>query len=614
MLTPYTLLAALLISTAAVPGQETSPCPRESVVTAPGIPAGFPAAVTPSDEERSRTAATELVACEIGRGNVDEIVFLADGSGAATLADGTSIEFAAGTKGAWLAATAAGAGVTVRAARTPDLVERGVVETIADDTNVSIPGVLTLVAVAAFAGWWALHYFRRRRVTVPVRQGTRAQKRNDDIPETRFSDVAGCKEAIDDLREMVDILRNPNRYEAVGARTPRGALLVGPPGTGKTLLARAVAGESGVPFFPVAGSDFVEMYVGVGARRVRDVFEKARKRGRAIVFIDEIDAVGRKRSGTVVGGGEQEHENTLVALLNELDGFRQTGVIVLAATNRPEVLDDALCRPGRLDRRIHVGLPDARERAEIAKVHLRGKPAGGGVSAERIAAGTVGMSGAQIEHVCNEAALLAARDGRDRIEERDLNDAIDYVALGRARTSALVTDEQRTLTAWHEAGHAVTALRHPGADRPRNVSIVPRGQSGGVTWLEARENPILSRRALKARLVTALGGRAGEELLLDGEHTAGAADDLRRATELAGAMVDRLGMTGRGLSVRDGGDKTSAETVEELLQEALEEARRLVTENRALLEDMVAELLHNDSLDGEHLRLLDEKHPPRVPA
>lgn len=614
MLGPYTILTALLLSVATTPGQETSPCPRESVIAAPDVPAGFPAAVTPSDEQRSRKAATDLVACEIGRGNVDEIVFLSDGSGAATLVDGTSIEFDAGTKGTWLAATAAGAGVTIRAARTPDLVERTDVDAGADDGGVSIPGILSLTAAVAFAGWWAFRHIRGRRTAVPVGHRARGTKRNDDIPETRFSDVAGCKEAIDDLREMVDILRNPDRYQLIGARTPRGALLVGPPGTGKTLLARAVAGESGVPFFPVAGSDFVEMYVGVGARRVRDVFEKARKRGRAIVFIDEIDAVGRKRSSTIVGGGEQEHENTLVALLNELDGFRQTGVIVLAATNRPEVLDDALCRPGRLDRRIHVGLPDARERAEIAKVHLRGKPAGAGVSAERIAAGTVGMSGAQIEHVCNEAALLAARTGRDRIEERDLDDAIGYVALGRARTSALVTDEQRTITAWHEAGHAVTALRHPGADRPRNVSIVPRGQSGGVTWLETSENPILSRRALKARLVTTLGGRAGEELLLGGEHTAGAADDLRRATELAGAMVDRLGMTGRGLSVRDGGDKTSAETVEELLQEALEEARHIVTENRALLEDMVAELLRNDSLDGERLRLLDEKHHARVPS
>jgi cell division protease FtsH len=609
---PVIVAAFLLVLSPVGVENDTDACRQESIVEEV-VPPGFPVVGNPGLEARNQRAATDLVHCEIRRGNVDELLFLHDGTGAALLVDGTSISFDAGTRGAWLAAAGAAAGVRVRAAETPELVQTGTPAKKAGN-GVSLPGVAALGLSFLFVAWWTIRHLRGRRGRVTVGGRTVATRRGDDVPETRFSDVAGCKEAIEDLREIVDVLRNPDRFAEIGARTPRGALLVGPPGTGKTLLARAVAGESGVPFFPVAGSDFVEMYVGVGARRVRDVFEKARRRGKAIVFIDEIDAVGRKRSSAAATSGEQEHENTLVALLNELDGFRQTGVIVLAATNRPEVLDDALCRPGRLDRRIHVGLPDLRERGEIVAVHLRGKNVEAAVSPERVARGTAGMSGAQLEQVCNEAALLAARDGRASITEQDIDGAVAYVALGRARKSALVSAEQRTLTAWHESGHAVVALRYPGADRPRNISIVPRGQSGGATWLESAESPILSRQALKARLVTALGGRAGEELLLDGEHTAGAADDLRRATDIAREMVDRFGMTGRGLSVRDSTDRSSGDAVEELLQEALAEARRTITDNRALLEGMVTELLANDEIDDEAIRRLDAEHANTVGA
>jgi len=467
-------------------------------------------------QQGDREMAAAVVLCEIRRDNVVEIVFLEDGTGVARLGDGSSVEFFPGDKGAYMVAVAAEKLVPIRAAEIPDI-------PVADpepvgETGSGTAGRIALGFSLLFGGWFAFHTLRSRRVKAPLAVGRgRLRGGGLDIPATRFSDVAGSKEAIEDLREMVDVLCNPERYQAVGARTPRGALLIGPPGTGKPLLARAVAGESGVPFYPVAGSDFVEMYVGVGPKRVREVFAKAKKHGRAIVFIDEIDAVGRKRSGLAVSGGEQENENTLVALLNELDGFTSSGVVVLAATNRPDVLDEALCRPGRLDRRVYVGLPDLRERSAIAALHLRGKPLEADVSADMVARKTAGMSGAQIEQVCNEAALLAARAGRKTLTGRDLADAAEYVAMGRARHSALVNVEDRLVTAWHEAGHAVAALRYPNAPRPLSVSIVPRGVAGGSTWLDAPERMIVSRPDLKARLVVALAGRAGEELYMGGE-------------------------------------------------------------------------------------------------
>jgi cell division protease FtsH len=551
----------------------------------------------------------EWVACRIDAGEVSEITFLEHtGVALAELADGRRVEFrvdAAG--GAWFAARAADAGVTVHASETPKL------ETAEAPAGKS-SGVGAFVALGlfvAFAAWVSVRYWREhRKVAVPAQPGVlrRRSSGGEEVPDTRFGDVAGCAEAIEDLREIVEVLRNPERYEALGAVAPKGALLVGPPGTGKTLLARAVAGEAGVPFFAAAGSDFVEMYVGVGAKRVRALFEKARKAGGGIVFIDEIDAVGRKRSDGHVSGGEQESENTLIALLNELDGFRQANIVVLAATNRPDVLDPALVRPGRLDRRVHVGLPDEAEREAILRVHLRGKPLRDGVSLGRIAKRTAQMSGAQLAQICNEAALGAARVGAEKITEAHLGEAVEYIAMGRARRSAKVSEQDRTVTAWHEAGHAVCALRQADAERPVAVSIVPRGEAGGVTWMSGPETQLLSRAKLRARLVVALGGRAAEEILMHGEHTAGAASDLSQATEIARAMVDRFGMTGRGLAVRPGGTDGSEDAVEELLGWAMDEARGVLAQHRALLDGMVDALLERDDLDEAMIEELDATH------
>lgn len=555
----------------------------------------------------------DAVRCEVRAGNVTELTFLDDGTSIAVLGNGARISFRmpAG-RGAAFAAEAAELGVTTHAANPVSITDDG---KEARSGTTSPLGVVTLVVVVVLgvvsAGWWWRK--RRRGVGVGVVLGAASRRAHgSDVPETRFHDVAGCREAIEDLREIVSCLQDPDRYREIGARTPRGALLVGPPGTGKTLLARAVAGESGVPFYPVAGSDFVEMYVGVGAKRVRDVFQKARKQERAIVFIDEIDAVGRRRSEHVASGGEQEMENTLIALLNELDGFRQTGVVVLAATNRPDVLDPALLRPGRLDRRVHVGLPDVAERRLILDVHVRGKRLGDHVDLDAVARLGAGMSGAQLEQVCNEAALLAARSGHRSIDTAHFNEAIEYVTAGRPRRSATVADEDRRVAAWHEAGHVVTAFRTDGANKPVRASIVPRGNAGGLTWLEADENAITTRRALLARLVVALGGRAAEEHLLQGEYTAGAADDLSRASEIARTMVDRLGMSGRGLSVRQDASDASEDAVEELLQHAVERARTLVAENSSFLEAVATSLLERDELSREDIERLGALHPAKL--
>jgi cell division protease FtsH len=417
--------------------------------------------------------------------------------------------------------------------------------------------------------------------------------------------VAGCKEAIEDLQEIVDVLKNPDRYMKIGARTPRGALLVGPPGTGKTLLARAVAGEAGVPFFSAAGSDFVEMYVGVGAQRVRDVFERAKKEERAIIFIDEIDAIGRKRQERAVSGGEQESENTLIALLNELDGFKGSGVIVLAATNRPDVLDSALCRPGRLDRRVHVGLPDAKEREAILQVHLRNKPLESGINIGSVAARTPGVSGAQLEQICNEAALIAAREAAALVTQAHLASAVEYVSMGRARKSASISEHDRKVTAWHEAGHALAALLLPDAQDPAAVSITPRGQAGGVTWMTGSESHLTTRAQLRAQLSVALAGRAAEELLMSGEHTSGAFSDLQQASDIARHMVDRFGMTGRGLLVRAASDGADSENAaEQLLQDAMTDVRSLLEDNISSLEAIAARLLEVEDITGDDVKAL----------
>ena len=418
------------------------------------------------------------------------------------------------------------------------------------------------------------------------------------IPTVTFADVAGCEEAMEDLSEIVEFLKNPEKFERLGAKIPRGALLVGPPGTGKTLLARAVAGEAKVDFFAASGSDFVEMYVGVGPARVRELFTKARLSEKAIIFIDEIDAVARSRAMSTKQNANDERENTLNALLHELDGFSRSNVILLAATNRVDILDPAILRPGRLDRKIQVPNPDRRGREKILKVHTVGKPLSKDVDLGAIAKRTPGMSGADLAQVTNEAAIEAARRNRKSIDASCFSAAVALVAMGRARKSALVTDRDRLITAYHEAGHTICAIKHPSAPNPAGVSITPRGHAGGITWMNGTDNQYMARAQAEAQLVVALGGRAGEELLLGGEFTQGPSSDLEKATELATIMVTRYGMTRRGLAVRSGTpDGESHDVIEELLSTALEQARLMLDENRALFSAIVNQLLEHETLE-----------------
>ena len=436
-----------------------------------------------------------------------------------------------------------------------------------------------------------------------------------------FSQVEGCREAKAELVEVVDYLRNPERYRALGAKLPKGVLLIGPPGTGKTLLARAVAGEAGVPFYSISGSDFVEMFVGVGAARVRDLFAEAQKQAPCIVFIDEIDAIGRQR-GVQMGMVNDEREQTLNQLLVELDGFdANSGVIVLAASNRPEVLDRALLRPGRFDRQVLVDAPDREGREAILRLHVRNKPLARGVDLVRTARATPGFSGADLANVANEAALLAAREHAPEIAQRHLDEAVEKVVAGPERRSRRLGEEDRRRVAVHEVGHALVAARSPGADPVHKISIVPRGRGalGYTMQLPDQEQLLLSRSALEARIRTLLGGRAAEQLVL-GEVSTGAQDDLQRATALARQMVSVFGMgettglahcaqpslgafaAGAGAGwVRDCSEATAREVdleVKQLLDDAYAEAHEVLARERATLERIAAELLQHETIDG----------------
>jgi cell division protease FtsH len=454
---------------------------------------------------------------------------------------------------------------------------------------------------------------RRTRGSMHVDEG--------DLPTTRFTDVAGAQEAVADLRELVEFLSDPDRFRRLGATVPKGALLCGPPGTGKTLLARAVAGEAGVPFFSASGSDFVEMYVGVGAKRVRELFAKAAKAERAIVFIDEIDALARKRSGGDSQASNIEQEGTLVALLTALDGFADRGsIIVLAATNRPDILDPALTRPGRLDRKIEVPNPDRRGREGILAVHGRGKPMDDDVDLESIARRTPGFSGAQLAAVVNEAALEAVRRDLSSVSVDCLDHAVATIAMGRARTSAMVTEHDRRIAAWHEAGHTIAALLLPHADDPVQVTIVPRGPAGGVTWMSGNDDVFLGRRRALSQMVVSLAGRAGEEALLDGEYTQGAAGDLQSATQTALQLVTQYGMSRLGYMVRSdgmlqaGGMREVGEVVEELLAEAHSKATELVRAHREVLDAVAEALLDVETLSLAQVRAIADQVGATVPS
>ena len=438
-----------------------------------------------------------------------------------------------------------------------------------------------------------------------------------------FADVAGAEEEKAELQEVVEFLKAPERFNSLGARIPHGVLLVGPPGTGKTLLARACAGEAGVPFFSISGSDFVEMYVGVGASRVRDLFEKAKKTMPSIIFIDEIDAVGRQR-GTGLGGGHDEREQTLNQLLVEMDGFdANDGVIVMAATNRADILDKALLRPGRFDRQVYVGLPDVKGREEILRVHTKNKPLGPDVSLKTIAQSTAGFSGADLENLVNEAALLAARKGKKAITEPEIEEASIKVVAGPEKKSRVVTDKEKRLTAYHEAGHAITGYFCPTHDPVHQISIITRGAAGGYTmYLPDKEPSYVTRTAMHEDIVCLLGGRVAEQLVLEDIST-GASNDLERATDTARAMVTRYGFSerlgpvvygndpnqtflGRDLAQGKGYSETIASEIDneirDIMDESYESARRILSEHMDKLHEVARVLIEKEKISGEEFR------------
>lgn len=439
-----------------------------------------------------------------------------------------------------------------------------------------------------------------------------------------FNDVAGTKEAKEELEEIVEFLKYPKKFASIGARVPKGVLLVGQPGTGKTLLAKAVAGEAKVPFFSISGSEFVEMFVGVGASRVRDLFMRAKKNSPAIVFIDEIDAVGRQR-GTGLGGSHDEREQTLNQILVEMDGFgTDTNVIIMAATNRPDVLDPALMRPGRFDRRVVLEMPDVKERQQILEVHVKNKPLEKNVDLERIAKTTPGFSGADLQNLANEAAILTARQDRKKITQEDFNKSIEKVMLGPERKSKLLSVKEKEITAYHEAGHALVAQILPNCDRIHKISIISRGMAAGYTWTMPEEDVrMYTRSKFKDELAQLLGGRVAEEIVYN-EISTGAENDLRRATNLARKMITDYGMSslgprtygekeevvflGREIGEHKNYSDNTADKIDEeinkLIKEAHEKAKTVLEKNRKKLNEITEKLVKEETIEGEDFEKL----------
>jgi cell division protease FtsH len=463
---------------------------------------------------------------------------------------------------------------------------------------------------------------------------SRARMLDESTNPITFADVAGVDEAKEEVGELVDFLRDPSKFQKLGGRIPRGVLMVGSPGTGKTLLARAIAGEAKVPFFSISGSDFVEMFVGVGAARVRDMFEQAKKNAPCIIFIDEIDAVGRQR-GAGLGGGNDEREQTLNQLLVEMDGFEGTvGVIVIAATNRPDVLDPALLRPGRFDRQVVVPLPDIRGREQILTVHMRKVPISPDVNAHTIARGTPGMSGADLANLINEAALFAARRNKRLVDMQDLEDAKDKIFMGAERRSMVMNDDERKATAYHESGHAVVAKLIPGSDPVHKVTIVPRGRALGVTWqLPERDRISLYKKQMLQQMAILFGGRIAEEVFLD-EMSTGASNDFERATKIAKDMVMRYGMTealgpmvygenegevflGRSVTRSASMSEETMRKVDAEVRKIIDEqyafARKLIEDNRDKIEAMTAALMDLETLDADQVNDIMAGIPVRPP-
>lgn len=480
-----------------------------------------------------------------------------------------------------------------------------------------------------------LFFVLRRAQSGPGNQAmnfgkSKARVQMEPQTQVTFGDVAGIEQAKLELTEVVDFLKNADRFTAIGAKIPKGVLLVGPPGTGKTLLAKAVAGEAGVPFFSISGSEFVEMFVGVGASRVRDLFEQAKSNAPCIVFIDEIDAVGRQR-GAGLGGGNDEREQTLNQLLTEMDGFEgNTGIIIIAATNRPDVLDQALLRPGRFDRQVVVDRPDYAGRLEILRVHARGKTFSQDVDMEKIARRTPGFTGADLSNLLNEAAILAARRNLTEISMDEVNDAIDRVLAGPEKKDRVMSEKRKQLVAYHEAGHALVGALMPDYDPVQKISIIPRGRAGGLTWFtpseERLESGLYSRSYLQNQMAVALGGRLAEEIIFGEEEvTTGASNDLQQVARVARQMVTRFGMSdklgpvalgrqqgnmflGRDIaSERDFSEETAASIdseVRQLVDQAYIRAKQVLTENRHILDKLAEMLVDKETVDSEELQTL----------
>ena len=518
-----------------------------------------------------------------------------------------------------------------------DLMKYGVQVTgkAEDEPNRLVSALYYLGPTLLIIGFW---FFMMRQMQGGGKGGafsfgkSKARLIDENSNTVTFADVAGCDEAKEEVFELVDFLKDPQKFQKLGGRIPHGVLLVGPPGTGKTLLARAIAGEAKVPFFSISGSDFVEMFVGVGASRVRDMFENAKKNSPCIIFIDEIDAVGRHR-GAGMGGGNDEREQTLNQMLVEMDGFESnSGVIVVAATNRSDVLDKALLRPGRFDRQVHVGLPDIRGREQILQVHMRKVPIDPDVNAAVLARGTPGFSGADLANLVNEAALFAARRNKRSVDMKDFEDAKDKIYMGPERKSAVMREEERRNTAYHESGHAVVAKVLPKADPVHKVTIMPRGMALGVTWqLPEFDRVNLYKDRMLEELAILFGGRAAEEVFLHSMST-GASNDFERATKMARDMVTRYGMSdslGTMVYVDTESEsifgRNSTKTVSELTQQKVDAeirmlidsqyalAKSILEQNRDKVEAMVAALLEWETIDAEQINDIMEGRPPRAP-
>lgn len=486
-----------------------------------------------------------------------------------------------------------------------------------------LPLLLPLIFIGLIF-WWMSRRAQGQMGSIMSIGRSKAKTYATERPGTTFSDVAGYEGVKQEITEVVDFLKHPDKFGQIGARIPKGILLVGPPGTGKTLIARAVAGEAGVPFLSVSGSDFMEMFVGVGASRVRDLFQSARKMGRAIIFVDEIDSIGRKR-GAGLGGGHDEREQTLNQMLNEMDGFEATeGIVMMAATNRPDILDPALLRPGRFDRQVVVPLPELADRRAILNVHCRHKRISSDVDLEVVARGAPGMSGADLANLVNEAALYAVRSGESEIHMRHFEQARDRVLMGQSRDSMVLTGQEKEVIAYHEAGHAVCAAVLEHADPLHKVTIIPAGMALGVTMQLPEERHIYPKEWLEDRLVVSMGGRIAEDLVF-GTNYSGAADDLQKSTELARRMVRELGMSekigpmawgqngqvflGEDLmqGARDYSDRTAHtidEEVERILRDQEERCRRTLTEHRNGLDLVARTLLEHETIDGSEVERL----------